>query len=305
VTDLTVVICTYNRAELLEATLSSLAEQRVDGNLAWDIVLVDNNSSDGTLEVAEQAASRLPLTYVFEGRQGLSQARNSGIAAARGEIVAFTDDDVLPASDWIASISSAVRRWGADIVGGRILPKWEGTPPGWLLENDELLANLAMLTSERVRIFESSMRENPKIWGANMAFRRSVFSRIELFDTRRGIQGKMLYRGEETELIARAIGAGSVAVYDPSLVVFHRIGSDRMRRGYFRRLHFQRALGEVLALGHRGVSRWRYRRVAELMVRWAGRVLSGKPGAFGLELDLLEELGAIAGGAYGRMCRRG
>ena len=229
--DVTVVICTYNRADLLEATLSALAEQKVDGNLAWDIVIVDNNSSDRTRVVAQQATSRLPVTYVFEGRQGLSRARNSGIAAARGEIVAFTDDDVLPARDWVNSIASAIERWGFDIVGGRILPKWEGTLPSWLLEDDTLLGNLALLTSEQVRIFEPSTLETPKVWGANMAFRRSVFARVGLFDTRRGIQGKTLYAGEETELIGRAIDAGSVAVYDPSLVVFHRIGPDRMRRG--------------------------------------------------------------------------
>jgi glycosyltransferase involved in cell wall biosynthesis len=295
--DLTVVICTYNRADLLEATLSALAEQKVDGKLAWDVVVVDNNSSDRTRAVAQQAAPRLPVTYVFEGRQGLSQARNSGIAAARGEILAFTDDDVLPARDWVNSIAGAIERWGSDIVGGRILPKWEGTPPNWLLEDDTLLANLAMLTSERVRIFEPSRRESPKVWGANMAFRRSVFSRVGLFDTRRGIRGKVLYGGEETELITRAIDAGSVAVYDPSLVVFHRIGPDRMRRGYFRRLRFQRALGEALASERRGAPRWRYRRAAQLAVRWIGRALLGKPGAFTLELDFLEELGAIAGEA--------
>jgi len=298
--DVTVVICTYNRADLLEATLSALAEQKVDGNLAWDIVIVDNNSSDRTRVVAQQATSRLPVTYVFEGRQGLSRARNSGIAAARGEIVAFTDDDVLPARDWVNSIASAIERWGFDIVGGRILPKWEGTLPSWLLEDDTLLGNLALLTSEQVRIFEPSTLETPKVWGANMAFRRSVFARVGLFDTRRGIQGKTLYAGEETELIGRAIDAGSVAVYDPSLVVFHRIGPDRMRRGYFRRLRFQRALGEALASGRRGVPRWRYRRAAELAVRWIGRSLLGKPGAFALELDFMEELGAIAGGATAR-----
>jgi len=124
-----------------------------------------------------------------------------------------------------------------------------------------------------------------------------VFSRVGLFDTRRGIRGQMLYAGEETELIARAIDAGSIAVYDPSLVVFHGICPDRMRRGYFRRLRFQRALGEALASGRSGVPRWRYRRAAELAVRWIGRTLLGRPGTFTLELDLLEELGAITGGA--------
>lgn len=215
--------------------------------------------------------------------------------APRDDIVAFTDDDVLPARDWVNSIAVAAARWGADIVGGRILPKWETTPPAWLLADDTLLANLAILTSERAQIFEPSAGESPKVWGANMAFRRSVFSRAGLFDTRRGIQGKVLYGGEETDLIARAIDAGSVAVYDPSLVVFHRVGPDRMRRGYFRQLRFQRALGEALASERPGVPRWRYRRAAELAIRWIGRALLGKPGAFALELDLLEELGAIAG----------
>ena len=126
-----VVIGTYNRAHLLEGTLEALASQEVPGSLEWEIVVVDNNSRDATAQVttAFSKTTATRVRYVFEPQQGLSHARNRGIREARGAIIAFTDDDVLPASDWIAEIAAAIDRWKADGVGGRILPRWETSPP--------------------------------------------------------------------------------------------------------------------------------------------------------------------------------
>src|SRR6476661_3558101 len=121
-----VVVATYDRARLLGATLEALAAQRVPAGLDWEIVVVDNASRDGTAELIRWFAkgSPVPVRAAFEARQGVSHARNRGIAEARGAILAFTDDDVTPAKDWVAEISASMDRWKAQGVGGRILPQW-------------------------------------------------------------------------------------------------------------------------------------------------------------------------------------
>jgi glycosyltransferase involved in cell wall biosynthesis len=101
-----VIICTYNRAPSLRATLRSLADTRGRPEISWEVIVVDNNSSDDTRTAVEEFAgtSGLSVRYLFEGRQGKSFALNTGIVAARGEVLAFTDDDVEVASGWVTGI---------------------------------------------------------------------------------------------------------------------------------------------------------------------------------------------------------
>ena len=144
-----VVIGTYNRAHLLAGTLGALAAQEVPPSLDWEIVVVDNNSTDSTAQAVAAFAptTTVPVRYVFEPRQGISHARNRGIREAQGSILAFTDDDVLPAPDWISAVASAMERWDAHGVGGRILPRWETERPRWLTENRRPLRLLAIMES--------------------------------------------------------------------------------------------------------------------------------------------------------------
>src|SRR5262249_7434418 len=145
--EISVVIATYKRPYLLEGTLAALAAQKVTDPLGWEVVVVDNNSQDEAWAVVTAFAKTvsIPVGCVLESRQGLSRARNRGIAAAQGAIIAFIDDDVLPAADWIARVHQAMRRWGAHGVGGPILPRWEAPPPIWLTSNLHLMAPLAIL----------------------------------------------------------------------------------------------------------------------------------------------------------------
>src|SRR5262249_27766746 len=147
VMDVSVIVCTYNRAGTLGGTLRALDEQLVPPGLKWGLLVVDNNSADTTRGVVEAVAAgaRIDVRYVLEARQGLSHARNAGIARAGGAIVAFTDDDVSPASDWVASVAAVVRETGADIVGGRILPRWEHPPPPWLVDRPFLHGAYAIM----------------------------------------------------------------------------------------------------------------------------------------------------------------
>lgn len=298
-----VVIGTYNRAHLLESTLEALASQEMPDSLTWEIVVVDNNSRDTTAQVvtAFSKTTATPVRYVFEPRQGLSHARNRGVREARGSIIAFTDDDVLPAPDWIAQVAAAIDRWNAHGVGGRILPRWETSPPRWLTDNRRLLNRIAVMDFDASRRLELPLEAQPQVWGANMAFRRELFERIGEFDPRRGIVGRKLFRGEDTDLIDRALEQGLTIAYDPAVTVFHRIGPDRMRKAYFRRLTFDNAEVEArLTPAFRGrlflgAPLWSYRAVFTDFWKWMGLVLLRRPEAFDQQLAWLSSAGRLSG----------
>jgi glycosyltransferase involved in cell wall biosynthesis len=298
-----VVLATYNRARLLEGTLAALAAQEVPPALTWEIVVVDNNSSDATSSVVAgfSRSTAIPVRYVFESRQGLSHARNRGIREARGAILAFSDDDVLPAPDWIAQVAAAIERWNAQGVGGRILPRWEAAPPRWLVENRRLLRRLAIMDFEGSRLLALPLEPQPQVWGANMAFRRELFDRVGEFDPRLGVVGRKLFRGEESDLIHRAMELELRIAYDAALTVFHRIGSDRMRKSYFRRLTFESAQGDSRATpvvgGRRllGAPLMYYRRALRDLWKWLGLLALRRPGAFDQELRLWSSAGVLTG----------
>ncbi|HET8578453.1 MAG TPA: glycosyltransferase [Methylomirabilota bacterium] len=300
---ISVVIGTYNRARLLAGALRALAAQDVPDSLKWEIVVVDNNSRDTTAQLVADfsRSTAVPMRHVFESRQGLTHARNRGIREARGSIIAFTDDDILPAPDWIAQIAAALERWKAHGIGGRILPQWEAAPPRWLAENRHLWSRLAIMDSEESRLLTLPLGEQPKVWGANMAFRRELFDKVGGFDPRRGIVGTKLFRGEETELIKRALELGLTIAYDAGLTVFHRIGPDRMRKGYFRKLTFDDAEGEARVapvVGRRcllGAPLWLYRVAFTGFWKWLGLALLRRPGAFDQQLGWLWSVGKLSG----------
>jgi glycosyltransferase involved in cell wall biosynthesis len=302
--DLSVVVATWNRARLLEGTLRALAAQEVPGDLAWEIVVVDNNSRDSTAEVVDAFAktAAVPVRRVSEPQQGISHARNRGIREARGAILAFCDDDVLPAADWVAGIPAAMARWSADGIGGRILPRFEGpAPPPWLLENRRLMRLLAVMDWEESGLLALPLAPNPQVWGPNMAFCREVFGRVGEFDPRRGVTGRRLFRGEEVDLIERVLALGMRIAYDATLTVFHRIGPDRTRRAYFRRFAFDDGMGEVRAAiagngqGPSGAASSAYRDASDAFRRWAKRLILRRPGAFDQELRFRYAIGRLAG----------
>jgi len=132
--DVSVVIPTYNRGSQLRPLLDALLQQDTRG-ITYEVLVVDNNSRDNTASVVE--AARLSdrsglIRYYFEPRQGVSNARNTGIAHARAPILAFIDDDVVPARDWVYSMKRAFDEYpAADCIGGRVLPVWSRPRPSW------------------------------------------------------------------------------------------------------------------------------------------------------------------------------
>ncbi|MBI2527050.1 MAG: glycosyltransferase [Candidatus Rokubacteria bacterium] len=294
---MTVMVCTHNRAPSLRHTLEALAAQRSPVAVDWEIVIVDNNSRDETATVVREFAARAPapVTYLFEPRQGVSWARNAGVAVGKGEVVAFTDDDVRPASDWVAMLWTLLSESKADMIGGRILPDWSGPLPGWLARNRWLYGNLALVDHEH-REWLVQERGTLQLWCANLAARRSLLDTIGPFDVTLGRVGTRLKSGEDVDMVRRALAAGAHVLYDPRLVVWHKIPEERMRPSYFRRWHFDGAEGMALRAGppagHRllGVSLFSYRWLLARLAAWLS-ALCRRRDAFERELDFLAAAG--------------
>jgi glycosyltransferase involved in cell wall biosynthesis len=201
---LSVILPTFNRAASLPLALGALLRQSADP-ASYEIVVVDNNSTDGTAAVvAHHDRGRVRL--VAESRQGLSYARNTGLEAARAPIVAFTDDDVEVAPDWVETILAALdRQPDIDGVGGRVLPAWQGSRPRWLTRDH--WAPLALQDhGDSRRVFD---RGTPVgLIGANVAFRREVFDRVGLFSPEVQRVKDGIGSTEDHELLTRLYEAG-------------------------------------------------------------------------------------------------
>lgn len=270
-----IIVCTYNRADSLRDTIAALRAQKAQEDRSWEVIVVDNNSRDHTRQVVEAVQKSWPrLRYEFEAEQGLSHARNHGIAAALGEVLLFTDDDVLPEPDWLEVSLAGLERYGADACGGFIAPLWETPPPAWL--SPRFHGFLAVRTD---RTDDYSI-ETPALapYGANMVVKKSVFDQVGGFDTSRGRSGKSLASGEDGELFERILGAGLIAVFLGQSRVHHKVEAFRCTKAYMRRWRFQTSRNIAISKGVEGLNRFfnipLY--MFSQLLRALGRVLVGK-----------------------------
>ncbi|HEY7545944.1 MAG TPA: glycosyltransferase [Blastocatellia bacterium] len=225
--NLSVVITTYNRSEMLAAALDSVLGQESCG-ARYEVIVVDNNSSDRTSEVVEGyiAQGHPNLRYVFEAKQGASHGRNAGLASARSPIIAFADDDVRVAKDWVANIKREFDLHPEiDFLGGKILPQWNSAPPAWLTR-DHWWA-LALLDCGDKPFYVNA--DNPVcLPTANASFRREVFNRFGLFSP--DFSGR-----EDHEFLLRLWSGGSRGLYVPTVVVRADVQPERLELDYHRR----------------------------------------------------------------------
>jgi len=228
----TLVVCTYNRGKSLETTLESLFSLDSLEDLVCEIIIVDNNSSDGTKKLIEKYIKlhgRL-FRYVFESQQGVSFARNAGIKAALGEIIVFTDDDVIVEHDWLNNIWKNFKEYDCDAMGGRILPLYLEPPPLWIKNNEDLLGGpiVSYNYGEAVKIFDSDCMV-PFV-GANMAFKKKCFDELGNFRTDLGPSTGTM--GDDTEFFLRLFNVGKKLYYAGNALVWHRTGKSRMNLRY-------------------------------------------------------------------------
>jgi len=245
-----IVIATYNRAADLRDTLASLAGLTPDG--PWEVVVADNNSADDTRAVVEAAARDFPveLRYVFEREQGRSPALNTGIRAARGEILVTTDDDVRVPSDWLNRAAEGLAAMGCDFVGGRVLPLWGGPRPAWLPNRGGKQWAVIALLDYGPQPIEFGARVP---LGVNMAFTRRAFDRAGLLDPHTGRRAGTLLGQEVREWCIRARAAGLRGFYIPAMALEHCIPAARLRKAYFRRWFYWRGVSRALLYERSGL----------------------------------------------------
>ena len=231
----TVAICTHNRADDVKEALLSLLRQDFTG--AFEVIVVDNRSTDNTKQVTQEVnqMTSIPIIYVYEERLGLSVARNRALREAKGEYVLFLDDDAVASKEWISGIVSLFDsdpRIGC--VGGKIIPAWEGAEPTWLLPENRTLYTILDYSDEIVEM------QKPAIpFGANVAFRKSVFQSLKPFREDLGRVGSNLLSSEEAELIDR-IRSRYTVYYTPHAWVRHKIPRSRVSRKWLlRRIYWQ------------------------------------------------------------------
>lgn len=240
---ISVIICTYNRGDVLRETFDSYAAQRGALDADVELLVVDNNSTDNTRDITESfAAGRGNVRYVFEKTPGLSYARNTGIREARGEIVAYVDDDVFFDPDWLGEVRDVFRRHSdADCMGGKSIPVFDGGRPGWI--TDDLLGVYGSTMSgdaEKIMIYD----EHP--FGLNMAFRRGALDRVGLFNQDLGRKKKNLLSMEESDYFFRVSQAGLKVYYAPSALLYHRIPKTRINKDWVRSRYYWQGISEIV-----------------------------------------------------------
>lgn len=232
---LSLVIATYNRAEQLMVTLRSVAAQS-KASAQWECIVVDNNSGDNTRERVEgfiAEHSTLNIIYHFESKQGLSHARNAGIERAKGDIIAFIDDDERIVPDFISAYIKLFESYpNAMAAGGKIIAEYPTGRPRWMSHYTERPIANPMDFGDYVRTFPKGRIPG----GGNMAMRREVFNKIGAFNTSLGRTGKLLIGGEESDLFERIAKAGMECYYAPRAVMYHIIPTEKLTESYFERL---------------------------------------------------------------------
>jgi glycosyltransferase involved in cell wall biosynthesis len=229
----TVILCTYNRSQSLANTLESVAASVLPNTVQWEVLVVDNNSTDRTREVADDFSRRYPgrFRYIVEPHPGKSFALNTGVREAHGDVLAFTDDDVTVEPTWLQNLTVSLNdgQWAG--AGGRTLLAHPFSPPRWLT-----LAGPDNLGYVLAPLFDGGpqARELPEPpYGANMAYRKVMFEKHGLFRSDLGPRPGSEIRAEDTEFGRRVMAAGERVRYEPSALVYHPIPEDRVQKSYF------------------------------------------------------------------------
>jgi glycosyltransferase involved in cell wall biosynthesis len=230
-----IVVPTIGRADYLEVALRSLLAQ--DAAVPYEIVVVDDGSTDGTPEVVARAGVRLVR---HPTRRSVNAARNTGIRAAGAELIAFVDDDVEAPRSWLgALLEGAERHPDADAFAGPIRPRLEGRAPRGCGRDAPLLTSLDLGATDT---------ETDRAWGANLAVRRAAFARVGLFD-----ESLVEPSGDEEEWLARLRATGGKIVYIAAAGLDHRRSPDDSRLRPLARAAFRRGLAARASDRRRGV----------------------------------------------------
>lgn len=248
---ISVVICTYNRASYIQDALSSLYAQTLDKSL-FEVLVVNNNSTDDTEIVCRQFIDGHPemnTTFLNEPRQGASFARNTGSALARSPLLCFMDDDAVATSDYLERI---IRFFGqhadAGGLGGRIIPRYIPAEPKWMSYYvSSLVGNFDY--APEVKVFEPGKYPLE----SNMIVRKADFDRIGGFNSALpGVVGTLRIGGEGKDFFLRLQALGNRIYYDPAIKVDHVVEVKKLTREYMYRVASGIGRGERVRMKEKG-----------------------------------------------------
>jgi len=306
--DFTVIICTYNRSGNLPSCLAALAAQEGVEGIDWEVLVVDNNSSDDTPNVVADLSHELPiqLRYVPEAQQGLNYARNRGVSSSEGTYFTFVDDDIHVSPQWLAALHRAFGESDADAIGGRIHLDPSIELPPWVAPGSETAGFLGYQDFGDQPFRMDGNSKYP--FGGNMSFHRRVVERIGLFDPKLGRKGEgrkrgELFKGAETDYFHRLAVRGDARIfYEPGAIVFHRVQPHQLRQRYFLTIHFnagyQKAFYDARGLRRRmfGVPLFLYAQLTRAVGRYVGLLVTRGPSqAFRQLMTVGHFLGTMAG----------
>jgi glucosyl-dolichyl phosphate glucuronosyltransferase len=223
---LSVIVCTYNRADLLDLSLHSLRGQRLAPQ-RFEVIVVDNNSTDDTAAVVARHTALAPnIRRVVETRQGLSHARNCGWEQARGQYLVYNDDDAIMPPDYLAQVIDVINRHQPDILGGPVCPFYTSPKPRWWRDEFEF----------RCYTPASGFSATCRVTGVNFIIRRDLLPRLGMFSPELGMVGATLGLGEEAKVLDtyRAItpAQDQKVYYAHECYLYHHVPDWKMRFGY-------------------------------------------------------------------------
>jgi len=222
---ITIIFSTFNGEKTLPLMLKAFLNI-TPPNDGWEIIAVNNNSTDNTLSILKKYQQLLPIKILFEEKKGKNHALNNAIKQVQGDIIVFTDDDVIPQANWLVKIREiADKQPSFSIFGGKIEPHWITPPKQWNIEWIHMGIVYAVTSDSN----KSGKIGAGYIWGPNMAIRREIFNKGFLFNTAIGPDGTNNYAmGSETSFTFMLEKEGYQCWFEPSCIVKHIIKESQM-----------------------------------------------------------------------------
>jgi glucosyl-dolichyl phosphate glucuronosyltransferase len=312
---LDLIIPTHNRADLLVRLLNSIRSARVPDGVTVRTIVVDNNSTDSTRAVVEQAQAAWPgaLEYRFEPVQSKSVALNHGLSLVRADIVGMLDDDEEIHPEWIAVVARTFEDPEVHFISGPYLPRWGAPAPVWLPK--EFPAVIGWMDAGN-RTLEYGRDYDGVMMGGNAVVRTAAGRAVGWYDASLGRVGTRAGSGcEDVDFFERLLHSGCRGYYVPELAIYHYIPPYRLTKRYHREWCFRRSVAqaELDALRRQpvayllGVPRYMIGTAVRSVVLLAAAVVRGQwnsSAAFSRELTLWELLGFVAGTIKRRIRRR-
>jgi len=281
--DITLLVCTYNRSADLRDMLDASLAQVTDGRFTFEVLVVDNNSTDDTRDVVESCIARghANVRYLFEATQGKSHALNAGLKAARGELFTTADDDyIFPAACVGAIVDSFRKHPEVTFVGGKVLPIWRDDVPTWL--GPSMWSPVAIADyGDHVRYVD----ERNQLCLLGCSFRRADVVAAGGYRTGLSVSQNLIGGVEDLEILQRLWTQGHRGLYDPRIVFHHKVRASRLTKAYHRRWHtghgrfyaalrdpdFERSSARIV-----DVPVHLYREAAAAAIGWVAAMLRGR-----------------------------